>query len=112
MFVPVVDKNQIPLMPTTPVRAAMMVKCGDATPYWNNGMFCIRLNREPSKRCKQEITIGVDPGSKKEGFTVKSQSHTYTTTGKIKHRSKLPCGSLLYDRSNGSICCSFNMHTT
>ena len=77
MFVPVVDKNQTPLMPTTPVRAAMMVKCGDATPYWNNGMFCIRLNREPSKRCKQEITIGVDPGSKKEGFTVKSQSHTY-----------------------------------
>ena len=25
----------------------------------------------------QEIAVGVDPGSKKEGFTVKSMSHTY-----------------------------------
>ena len=64
-------------MPTTPTRAGMMIKCGDATPYWDHGVFCIRLNREPSKRFKQEIVVGVDPGSKKEGFTVKSESHTY-----------------------------------
>ena len=57
------------LMPTTPTRAGMMIKCGDATPYWDHGVFCIRLNREPSKRFKQEIVVGVDPGSKKEGFT-------------------------------------------
>ena len=76
-FVPVKSKDGERLMPTTPVRAAMMIKCGDATPYWNNGIFCIRLNREPSKRHKQDIAVGVDPGSKKEGFTVKSASHTY-----------------------------------
>ncbi len=64
-------------MPTTPTRAGMMIKCGDATPYWSNGIFCIRLNREPSGRHKQEIVVGVDPGSKKEGFTVKSEAHTY-----------------------------------
>ena len=64
-------------MPTTPERAAMMIKCGDATPYWSNGIFCIRLNREPSKRWTQDIVAGVDPGSKKEGFTVKSEAHTY-----------------------------------
>ena len=76
-FVPVKSKDGERLMPTTPTRAGMMIKCGDATPYWEHGVFCIRLNREPSKRCKQEIVVGVDPGSKKEGFTVKSASHTY-----------------------------------
>ena len=77
MFVPVKSKDGKKLMPTTPTRAGMMIKCGDATPYWDNGIFCIRLNREPSGRYKQEIVVGVDPGSKKEGFTVKSKSHTY-----------------------------------
>ena len=76
-FVPVKSKEGEKLMPTTPTRAGMMIKCGDATPYWDNGVFCIRLNREPSKRFKQETVVGVDPGSKKEGFTVKSEAHTY-----------------------------------
>ena len=76
-FVPVKSKDGERLMPTTPTRAGMMIKSGDATPYWDHGVFCIRLNREPSKRFKQEIVVGVDPGSKKEGFTVKSEAHTY-----------------------------------
>ena len=77
MFVPVVDKDQNPLMPTTPARAAKWIKSGKATPFWKNGIFCVRLNVEPSKRWMQDIAIGVDPGSKKEGFTVKSEKHTY-----------------------------------
>ena len=77
MFVSVVDKNQNPLMPTTPQRASQWIKSGKATPFWKNGVFCVRLNVEPSTRYTQEIAVGVDPGSKKEGFTVKSESHTY-----------------------------------
>ena len=77
LFVPVVDKNQNPLMPTTPQRASQWIKSGKATPFWKNGVFCVRLNVEPSTRYTQEIAVGVDPGSKKEGFTVKSESHTY-----------------------------------
>ena len=77
LYVPVVDKRGQPLMPTTPTRAAMMVKSKEATPFWKNGIWCIRLNREPSGRYKQEVAIGIDPGSKKEGFTVKSEKHTY-----------------------------------
>ena len=76
-FVPVTSKTGERLMPTTPTRAGMMIKCGDATPYWSNGIFCIRLNREPSKRYIQDVCVGVDPGSKKEGFTLKSESKTY-----------------------------------
>lgn len=40
-------------------------------------MFCVRLNIEPSGRRTQNIAVGIDPGSKKEGFTVKSEAHTY-----------------------------------
>ena len=77
MFVPVVDKNQNPLMPTKPSRARKWIRDKKATPFWKNGVFCVRLNVNPSNAYKQEIAVGVDPGSKKEGFTVKSESHTY-----------------------------------
>ncbi len=77
MFVPVTAKDGEQLMPTTPPVARHLINIRDATPYWKNGVFCIRLNREPSGRYKQDIAVGVDPGSKREGFTVKSKSHTY-----------------------------------
>jgi len=77
MFVPVVDHNQQPLMPTTPPRARRWIKSGQATPFWKGGIFCIRLNREPSVREVQPIAVGIDPGSKKEGYSVRSEAHTY-----------------------------------
>ena len=77
MLVPVVDKNQTPLMPTKPSRARKWIRDKKATPFWKNGVFCVRLNIAPSDRYFQDIVVGVDPGSKKEGFTVKSESHTY-----------------------------------
>ncbi|MHC5676441.1 RRXRR domain-containing protein [Nostoc sp.] len=77
MFVPVVDKNNCPLMPTTPSRAKRWIKSGKATPFFKKGVFCVRLNKEPSNRNTQPIAVGVDPGSKREGFTVKSKMHTY-----------------------------------
>ena len=78
MFVGVVDKHQNPLMPTTPQRAGKWIKSGKATPFWKNGVFCVRLNVDPSDDYKQEIVVGVDPGSKKEGLTCShSEAHTY-----------------------------------
>ena len=77
MFVPVVDKDQRPLMPTTPARARKWIKSGKATPFWKRGVFCVRLNTEPSAREMQEVAVGIDPGSKKEALTVKSEAHTF-----------------------------------
>ena len=77
MFVPVKTKDGQQLMPMHAARARKLVKRGEATPYFDNGIYCIRLNKEPSERETQEIAVGVDPGSKKEGFTVKSEAHTY-----------------------------------
>lgn len=77
MFVPVLDQQQKPLMPTTPSRARRWIKSGKATPFWKGGMFCVRLNVEPSAREVQPIAVGIDPGSKREGYSVLSASHTY-----------------------------------
>ena len=77
MFVPVVDRQQRPLMPTAPSRARRWIKRREATPFWKGGVFCVRLNREPSGRVVQPIAVGIDPGSKKEGLTVKSADHTF-----------------------------------
>ena len=77
MFVPVKTKDGQVLMPMHASRARKLIKRGEATPYWDNGVYCVRLNKEPSERDVQEIAVGVDPGSKKEGFSVKSEAHTY-----------------------------------
>ncbi|MDJ0594477.1 MAG: RRXRR domain-containing protein [Pleurocapsa sp. MO_226.B13] len=75
--VPVVDTNQIPLMPTTPKRAAKWIKSGKATPFWKRGVFCVRLNVEPSSRNYQDVACGIDPGSKMEGYTISSANYQY-----------------------------------
>ncbi|RKU24865.1 hypothetical protein C6503_00095 [Candidatus Poribacteria bacterium] len=77
MFVPVTSQTGQKLMPTRANKAGMLIKKGLATPYWSNGIFCIRLNYATEDEYTQDIVVGVDPGSQKEGFTVKSESHTY-----------------------------------
>ncbi len=77
MFVPVVDQDQHPLMPTTPARAQRWIKSGKATHFWKGGIFCVRLNIEPSAREIQPLAVGIDPGSKREGYSVISAAHTY-----------------------------------
>jgi hypothetical protein len=77
MFVPVVDGHHEPLMPTTPARARRWINSGKATPFWKGGVFCVRLNLEPSARHTQPIAVGIDPGSKKQALVVTSAAHTY-----------------------------------
>jgi hypothetical protein len=77
MFVPVVDQDQQPLMPTTPARARRWINSGKATAFWKGGIFCVRLNGEPSAHILQPIAVGIDPGSKREGYSILSADHTY-----------------------------------
>ena len=70
MRIPVMDAKMHQLMPTTPTRAKLLLKNGQASPYWNTlGVFCIILKKEvePSN---QLIALGIDPGSKFEGWSV------------------------------------------
>ena len=75
-YVPVVDKNQKPLMPCHPARARELVRNGQAIRRFNRGIFYIRLTSRKGGET-QAIAVGIDPGSKKEGYTVKSAAHTY-----------------------------------
>jgi len=77
MFVPVVNKKNQPLMPTKIRRAKRWVASGKGTLFWKKGLLCVRLNVEPSDDKKQAIVVGIDPGSKREGYCVKSKAHTY-----------------------------------
>lgn len=43
----------------------MLIKSKEATPFWNKGIFCIRLNYVPKRVYKQDVVVGVDPGSKR-----------------------------------------------
>jgi hypothetical protein len=74
--VPVISIDQKPLMPTTPSRARKLIKQKEATPFFKLGIFCIRLNKATQEN-KQFICCGIDPGSKKEAYTLKSENHTF-----------------------------------
>lgn len=77
MYVPVVDSHHTPLMPTTPSRARRWIKTRKATPFWDHGLWCVRLNVAPAARLLQPVAVGLDPGSKREAYTIKSAAHTY-----------------------------------
>jgi hypothetical protein len=68
--VPVTDKQGIPLMPCSEKRARKLLEKGQAKAKWKNQIFYIELLNNPSDRKYQDITIGIDPGSKREGITV------------------------------------------
>lgn len=119
--VPVVDATGAPLMPTDASRARRWVKERKATPFWKKGIWCVRLNVEPSDRNSQPIAVGIDPGSKKEAFTVKSEAYTLLNvqadavtwvkkaveTRRMMRRNrryrKTPCRKNRMNRSRGGI---------
>ena len=68
--VPIVDANNKPLMPCTSIRARILLKNHKAIARRNKlSIFYIQLktNKEPTN---QSIVLGVDPGSKFEGFSI------------------------------------------
>ena len=116
MYVPVISSDGRPLMPTIPSRARRWIKAGRATPFFRKGVFCIRLN-VPVGEQTQPIAIGIDPGSKWEGFTVKSAKHTFLnvhadvsdaiTTRRQMRRTRryrnTPCQANRMNRARGSL---------
>lgn len=74
--IPVIGKTGKPLMPCSYWRCQKLIESGRALRRFKAGIFYIQLvDRE--KGNVQEVVVGIDPGSKREGFTVKSESHTY-----------------------------------
>ena len=74
--VPVVSSTKQPLMPCSYWRAQELISNKRALRRFKAGIFYIQLvDRADGK--VQDVAVGIDPGSKREGFTVKSESTTY-----------------------------------
>ena len=75
-WVPVVSKTGKPLMPCSPRRARKLLEKGKAVKRWYRGFFYIKLT-EREDGDVQDVAMGVDPGSKREGYTVMSAKRTF-----------------------------------
>ena len=75
MAVPVISQNGKPLFPCKERRARCLMKDGRAVPYYQKGIFCIKLTGKESEQRElyPEIALGIDPGSKREAYTVMSE---------------------------------------
>src|SRR5258708_34982434 len=70
MRVHVVDVRGIPVMPCIPPKARAVLKAGKARPKRNKlGIFYLQLTYEQAPD-NQPLVVGIDPGSKFEGFSV------------------------------------------
>lgn len=76
LFVPVQDKDGRPLMPMHPARARELVKAGKAKRRFSKGVCHVRLMERAGGEV-EPVACGMDPGSKKEGLTVKSAKRTF-----------------------------------
>ena len=78
--VPVISKDNRPLMPTKPSRARRWIKEGKAVSKFNDlGQFYVQLTTEPSDNKTQPIAIGIDPGKLFSGIGVQSSLFTLWT---------------------------------
>ena len=118
--VPVISKTGKPLMPTRPSRARELISKGKAIGKWKVGIFYIQLT-EREDGVTQPIAVGIDPGSKREAFTVKSAKHTYLNVlsdavtwvkdavetrrvmRKNRRQRKTPCRPSRQNRARGGI---------
>lgn len=78
--VPVISKDNTPLMPTKPSRARRWIKQGKAEGKFNDlGQFYIQLKEESSGEITQSISVGLDPGKLYSGIGVQSSLFTLWT---------------------------------
>lgn len=78
--VPVISKNNIPLMPTKSSKARRLVRDGKAIGKFNKlGQYYIQLTIEPSSFQTQSISAGIDPGKLYSGIGLQSSKYTLFT---------------------------------
>lgn len=75
-YVPVLSTDGKPLMPCHPARARELIRKGRAVRRFRKGFFYIQLLGR-ADGAVQPVACGIDPGSKREGFSVVGPKHTY-----------------------------------
>jgi hypothetical protein len=74
--VPVVGRTGIPLDPCHPARARQLVRKKKAVRRFLAGIFYIQLTQRENG-VTHPVVIAIDPGSKREAITVKSEYYTF-----------------------------------
>jgi len=75
-YVPVRSKDGKALMPAKESRVRRWLETGKAIKRWKKGIFYVQLTFDTLENI-QLVVLTIDPGSKFEGYTVKSKAHTY-----------------------------------
>jgi hypothetical protein len=76
VMVPVLDLHGKALKPCHVRTARKLIQKGLVKRKWFKGIMVVQMLRETDYGI-QPIAVGIDPGSKREGFTVKSKKHVY-----------------------------------
>lgn len=77
--VPVLHQDGTPLMPCKPAKARKLLRGGKAVKRWTReGVFYIQLTFETSK-FTQPMCLGIDPGSKYDGYAVLTDQEIVTS---------------------------------
>lgn len=118
--VPVISASGKRLMPTTHRKANKLVEKGRAIRRFDRGLFFIRLTDRMDGHT-QPIAVGIDPGSKKEAYTVQSEQHTFLhiqadavtwvkehietrkTMRRVRRYRKTPCRANRQNRARGGV---------
>jgi 5-methylcytosine-specific restriction endonuclease McrA len=99
MRVPVLDTTKIPLAPTTPRRARLLLKSGKAAVF-KRYPFTIILKREIENPMVPDLKVKIDPGSKTTGVAVvNQQTGEVIFAAEIHHRGPAIKASLDARRS-------------
>ncbi len=87
--VPVISKSNKQLMPCKPAKARKLLRDGKAEGKWSKmGIFYIQLAFDPQSELNrdQKITVGIDPGSKFDGYAVTSKVVNVTGMSELPAR--------------------------
>jgi hypothetical protein len=75
-WIPIISSNGNPLMPCHPARARQLLKQNKAKKQFTNSICYLKLSKT-SQESIQDISCGIDSGSKREAITVKSKNKTF-----------------------------------
>ena len=75
-WIPIISNNGNPLMPCHPARARQLLKNNKAKKQFTNSICYLKLSKSSQENI-QEISCGIDSGSKREAITVKSINKTF-----------------------------------
>jgi hypothetical protein len=75
-WISIISYNGNPLMPCHPARARQLLKQNKVKKQFTNSVCYLKLSK-PSQENIQEISCGIDSGSKREAITVKSKNKTF-----------------------------------